>query len=263
MTAIKGLLNEIRFEMLKVIILEAFLDSILLFLALLLVLSIFGMGVMLPLLLSAVTLIIDVLVRTRKISLKYIEDQNPEIREMLRTAADNKDEEGLMAHALFAEVIEKMRNVSGGSFLDIKEAGIKLAAMFLLSGILISLAFFNVNIQKFENPLAGLTGTLEDGLNGLWGNGTDVAGVNITNMDKDLYGDARIARLGSEDLAVTIQQNLNRIDFNKVSDADPNQIQPDDYPVEVSAQASEAYTAGLEDINDRKTAAEYSQQVKR
>jgi len=260
MTAIKSLFNEIRFEMLKVIILEAFLDATILFLALLLLLSIFSIGALVPLLLALLFLAGDVAWRSRRISLAAIEEKNPSVREMLRTAADNKDEESLMAHALFAELIGKMRRVSSGSFLDLRRTGAKLAALFVLSSILVSLAFFNVNIQKFENPLAGIEGKFS-GLHGLF-SGAPVNGTNLSGMDDALYGEPRIAKLGQERLDVQIQQGLNAVDFSKVSAADPGSQELKDYPVDVKAEASGAYTAGLEDINDRKTAAEYSQRIK-
>ncbi|MBR9693176.1 hypothetical protein GOV07_04595, partial [Candidatus Woesearchaeota archaeon] len=218
-------------------------------------------GLAIPIVLSLGFLGGDIWHRLKKINLKYIEDQNPSMREMLRTAADNKDAESLMAHALFAEVIQKMKQVSSGTFLDFKEMGIKIGAMFALSMVLVSLAFFNVNIQKFENPLAGVGDSIGGFAGDMFGDGS-IPEANLDQADEGIYGDPSIARLGDEELDITLQQSLTRIDFNTVDDADPSSDYPDSYPVDVSAQASEAYTAGLEDINDRKTAAEYSQQVK-
>ncbi len=261
MAAINSLLNEIRFEMLKVIILNAFLDATVVFLVLLLLLSIFGIGVMLPLLVAVLFLAGDVWWRARQLSLKYIEDRNPEIREMLRTAADNKSEENLMAHALFADLIEKMREVSSGTFLDFKQIGFKVAAMFVLSLTLVSLAFFNVNIQKFENPLPGMKEKFDGYFGGLVGD-EGVEGIDLEGADDDIYGDPSIARLGDEDLDIKLEQSLNRIDFTTVDEADPSSDVPDSYPVDVSAQASEAYTGGLTNIKDRETAADYSQKIK-
>lgn len=258
MRPINALLDEITYEMLKVILLYAFLDATILFLILLLLLSIFGIGVVIPAIVSGLFLIGDVLVRRRKVNLTFVEEQNPEIREMLRTAADNKDAESLMAHALFAELIGKMRKVSSGTFLDLKKLISRIGVMFVLSLVVVSLAFFNVNIQKFENPLLGLQERIE-------GYYDSFTGVNTTTTELDeggLYGDPRIARLGDKQVDIQLQQSLNQIDFSSVKDADPSAQALDDYPTDVSAQASQAYTGGLEDINDRKTAAEYSQEIK-
>lgn len=260
MSAINALLQEVRFETLKIAVLFAFLDAALLFLASMLLASIFSMGVLIPLILSVLFFAYALWRYMRRISLKYIEDRNPEIREMLRTAADNKGQESLMAHALFSEVVQKMREVSSGSFLSMKKLGFKLTAVFALSMLLVGMAFFNVNIQKFEDPLANTRDRLGRYFSGLTG-GNESEQVQLGEAG-DIYGDPSIAQLGSDQLDITLQQSLNQLDFNSVSGADPSGAQLDDYPAEVDAQASEAYTGGLEDITDRKTAAEYSQQIK-
>ncbi len=261
MAAINALLNELRFETLKVAVLSAFLDATVLFLGLLLVLSIFSMGIVIPLIAAIAFFALDVWRQMRKVSFRYIEDRNPNVREMLRTAADNRDADSLMAHALFAELVGKMREVSGGTLLDFRKMLLRLGAIFVLSLVLVSLAFFNVNIQKFENPLAGVGDKLSSYWNGLIGN-PNATDSNVTLADSSLYGDPSMAQLGSQALDIKLQQNLNQIDFNTVSAADQQSGSLDSYPVNVSAQASAAYTGGLSDVNDRKTASEYSQQIK-
>ncbi len=260
MTAIGSLLEEVRYEMLKVVVLNAFLDSAVFFLAALLLLSVFGMGLLVPVILSLAFLGVDIARRWRRFSYRAVEERNPEIREMLRTAADNKEDDSLMAHALFTDVMERMRKVSSGSFLSLKGILAKVGVLFVLSVVVVGLAFFNVSIQKFENPLAGVG----DRIGSLFGGGGH---ANETAPDLqqagDIYGEPSIAKLGSEQVGITLQQSLNQVDFTNVQQADPASADGlKDYPAGVSAQASQAYTGGLEDINDRKTAAEYSQQIR-
>lgn len=261
MSAIKSMLAEVRYELLKVVILDSFLDATILFLALLLVLGIFGIGIMLCLLIALLFLFIDGAVRWRRLNLVYIEDRNPAIREMLRTAADNRDSESLMAQALFADLIRRMRNVSSGTFVSFRRLGAKVAILFVLSLALVGLAFFNVNIQKFENPFNGLRDRM-GGLGEFLGGATPE--TNVSDATDDIYGEPSIARLGNDQLDVQLQQSLNQIDFNKVGAAeDLSGEVPDSYPADVGAQASQAYAEGLEDITDRKTASDYSQRIKK
>jgi len=262
MAPIHGLFHEIRFEILKVVILNAFLDATILFLALLLILSIFSMSLIWPLLVALLFFSFSIWRYGRRLSLAYIEERNPTVREMLRTAADNKGEDTLMAHALFAELIEKIRTISSGTFLDFRRLFLKIGAVFVLSIILVSLAFFNINIQKFQNPLA----SIEDTIGGYWGNLLGNANMTRPNVTEggDIYGEPSLAKLGNTALGITLQQNLNQIDFNKVSQADQAGAAPDAYPADnASATASQAYTGGLQDVNDRKTAADYSQEIKK
>jgi hypothetical protein len=261
MAPIHGLFHEIRFELLKVVVLNSFLDAIILFLGLLLVLSIFSMSLIWPLLIALIFFIVQIRRYNTKFSLEYIEARNPTVREMLRTAADNKGADTLMAHALFAELIEKVRTISSGTFLNFRRLSLKLGTVFALSILLVSLAFFNVNIQQFENPLASLEGTMTN----YWQNIFGEANNTPTNVSEggDIYGEPSLAKLGNKAVDITLQQGLNQIDFNKVSAANQSGTAPDNYPVDVSAKASQAYTGGLQDVNDRKTAADYSQEIKK
>lgn len=261
MALINNLFREIRFELLKVIVLNSFLDATILFLALLLVLSVFSINIAWSLAAAIIFFCFRAWRYSKQLSLNYIEERNPTVHEMLRTAADNNGADTLMAHALFADVIERVRQISSGTFLDFKKLFLKIGAVFVLSAILISLAFFNINIQKFQDPLQGVENTLGNYWGGILGEPNNTK-VNITDAG-NIYGAPSIAKLGNQALNVTLQQSLSQIDFTKVSDAQQNQNTPPDYPTgNVSATASQAYTGGLQDVNDRKAAADYSQQIK-
>lgn len=256
--AITGLFDELRFEMFKVVILNSFLDAALVFLLSYLLLTIFSIGIIAPLIITGLFFVGSVLWHSRTLTLQYIEERNPEVSEMLRTAADNKESNSLMAQALFADVARRMRSISSGSFLRIGRLLSRLSLIFVLSLGIITLAFFNVNIQKFENPFSGLAEGLSDSL----GDGqADETDAPIDSVDE--LGDARMATLGDQQLEVTVQQSLNAIDFTSVEEAEENEDAGlETFPTDVAAQAGEAYTGGLQEITDRKTAADYSQEIK-
>ncbi|RME31552.1 hypothetical protein D6789_02355 [Candidatus Woesearchaeota archaeon] len=256
--AIKDLFNELRIEMFKVIILNAFLDAALVFLVSYLILTIFSITPLAPLIIASLFFVGATIWHSRTLTLRYIEERNPEVSEMLRTAADNKDSDTLMAHALFNDVARKMRGISSGSFLQVSRLLTRLSIIFILSLGIITLAFFNVNIQKFENPFLGIAERIGErfGETPETPETADVASV-------DELGEAHMATLGEEQLDVTIQQSLNAIDFTNVDEAEEtDETGLDTFPVDVAAQAGEAYTGGLQDITDRKTAADYSQEIK-
>ncbi len=256
MTSITELFNELRMEMFKVILLNSFLDAALVFLVSYLLLTIFSIGVLAPVVIAALFFCVAIVWHSRTLTLAYIEERNPEVSEMLRTAADNKESDTLMAHALFAEVAAKMRRVSSGSFLQLGRLLTRLAAIFLLSMGIITLAFFNVNIQKFENPFLGIADKVGSYLG-------KTEPLNTTTPGAvDTLGDPHMATLGDQQLALTVQQSLNTVDFTSVSEADETAAALETFPVTVSARASEAYAGGLQDITDRKAAADYSQEIK-
>lgn len=256
---IRNLLDEVRFELFKVIVLNAFLDATFIFLLAYLILTIFSIGWLIPLVIASLFFLGDVWFYSRRLSLRYIEERNPEVREMLRTAADNQDQQSLMAQSLFKEVAERMRQISSGSFLSVGKLATKLSAVFVLSIVLVGLAFFNVNIQKFESPL----GTLQDRLAGFGSYFGDHNESTPIDEVGDEFGEPRMAELGESVLDITVQQSLNAVDFSNVNEAeetDDGGLR--DFPAQVGAQAGAAYAGGLEEVTDRKTAADYSQEIK-
>lgn len=243
---IKAMLKEVKFEMFKIVFLSAFLDSSIFFLITYLLLSVFSIGMIFPLIASATYLGIRTYLDLKKVSLETVEKNNPEIREMLRTANDNQNADSFMAHALFNEVIKKMKKISSGTFISLKQITKKLAVIFIISSLLFTMAFFNINISKFENPFKDIN-------------------LNF-DFKKDKQNaaeeDIALVTLGSGDVDISLKQNLNQIDFNDVSQAQDTGLLRSEAQGEVNAQASKAYTNSLDDLTDRKTAAEYSQKIK-
>lgn len=260
MNQIRSLFAEVKYELMKILLMTVILEAAVVFLAVHLVLSIFTAPVWYSAVVAGAFAVIRFWRQSRKFDLRRIEDRNPELREMLRTANDNRNDDSLMAHALFHEVLEKMKRVSSGTFLDLGKVIQRVAAIFILSMILVSLAFFNINIAKFSNPLEEPLENFGKWIGGLGGGSTEQEVVNLG--DDSLYGEARMARLSEDVLNVQINPSLNQIDFSDVQDPDDLGGAIKDFPGEAEAVSDESYAGGLEDVADRKTAAEYSQQVK-
>jgi len=258
---ISSMFREVKFEMIKVLLLFVILESSILFLASRLIFSIFTM----PVWYSAAIAIVYFAVRfwfgLRAFDLKRIENRNPELREMLRTAHDNQSSDSLMAHALFSEVLAKVQRVSGGSILDLGRVLRRVFALFALSLILISIAFFNINISKFDNPLERPMAAVGKWFNDLTGNEAAADGA-VDLGDEGLYGDPKMAELSEDQLNLQVNPALNDIDFSTVKDPVLDQESLDQFPGEATAVRDASYTGGLDDATERKTAAEYSQQVK-
>ncbi len=221
MKPIKNMFNEVQYELVKIILLNVFLSTVILFLAADLVALVFNMPIWYVIVISFLYFVILMYHEVKKISITEVEKNNPNLHEILRTAKDNQNEDSLMAHALFFEVIEKMRKVSSGTFLDLKKILTKLGAIFALAIILISLTYFNVNIARFENPLEGPLSGLGAFLSGMTGEGDPNAGGNIAT-DGDIFGDPSMAKLGDDQLIATVNPSLDSPDFNNVDPSSPN-----------------------------------------
>lgn len=257
MKPINSMFAEVKYELLKVVLLNVFLETAVIFLATHLFLSIFSMPLYYSGLVAVLYFSIRFFRQSKQFNLKRIEERNPELKEMLRTANDTQEDDTLMAHALFAEVLQKMRKVSSGTFLSFDIILKRVGAIFILSIILVSLAFFNIDIAKFSNPLEKPLARAGEFIKGLTGQEVSAEGVDLA--DDGLYGDARSAQLSEDELNLKINPGLNQIDFSNLEDPDALGENIKDFPGEAQAVNDESYAAGLEDVADRKAAAEYAQ----
>ncbi|MDD9954257.1 MAG: hypothetical protein OXR66_08045 [Candidatus Woesearchaeota archaeon] len=216
MSTVRNMFNEVQYELVKLILLDVFLSTVIVFLIADLIALVFNMPLWYVIVLSVVYFGIVFYFETQKISWRQVEKDNPELQEIFRTARDNMDDDSLMAHALFHDVLTRMRHISSGSFLDFKQLMVRLGIIFALSIILISIAFFNVNIARFDNPLQKPISAL----GGLFGKGDagTIDGVAIGDADDDIFGDARLATLGADQLVATVNPSLNSPDFSQVDD---------------------------------------------
>lgn len=228
MDPIKRLFKELGAEVYKVIILESLLDAGICFFLLQLFFAFFDWSVIIPLVASLVFFGFGVSHRAKTFQLKAVEDKNPEIKEILRTARDNIHEENLLTLALFNELIEKMKNVSVGSLINQKKVMTKL-------GIVGVLAFMSIYFTT--------TGLWDINLDSLGDFGffrnrgpQQIPHIQLNETD-DIYGDIRVAKLGNEVLTIQIQPTLSDIDLSKVSEAEKRDLNMNSFPVDVGAQS--------------------------
>src|SRR3989338_3287403 len=227
MDPIKKLFKELGSEVYKVIILESLLNTGVFFFASMLILGFLKFNILAPLALSVIFFIASVSYGSKKFQLKVIEDKNPEVKVMLRTARDNINSENLLTLALFNELIEKMKNVSVGYIVDEKKVVTKLIVVGVLAFLSIwvttadlwniDLGFDNFNIFK-NRPLMAMPSI-------------------FLNETDSIYGDIRVAKLGNEMLTIQINPTLSDIDLTKVSDAEKRDLNLNNFPVDIGAQS--------------------------
>ncbi|MFB6115441.1 MAG: hypothetical protein ABEK04_04040, partial [Candidatus Nanohalobium sp.] len=111
----------------KVNVIQASLDAIGLFLVLNLVTFLFSIQLVSglgnpPILLgvSVVFFLGDLIYRVRNYRLEIYEEQNPELKEVLRTARDNLDKSDIASQALFDDLMERARSVTSESIIPSK-----------------------------------------------------------------------------------------------------------------------------------------------
>jgi hypothetical protein len=156
MNNIKKIFQEVNREILKVIVLNNFLDTVMFFFVFYFLISFINIdiiyAVMIPLFASLIYFIVSFFIKVRKAKIKDLEKANPEISEILRTAHDNIDSDSVMSKALFHEVEEKMRKVSTGGMLDSKKVMTRVMSAIFIVFVTIFLSTVTVDIKKIDIP---------------------------------------------------------------------------------------------------------------
>ena len=152
------------------------------------------------------------------ISLVTIEEKVPELKEELRTAADNLDVRTELEDILDKDVLKNMKKVKISYFMDMKKTGKKIGAAFVLSMIIIVLGFLNVefidvelditkinrmpnifdDIQRMQEKF-GIEQSGTDAENFKQGEGeaSDKIGAAFTGPES-IFGDMSLAELGED-----------------------------------------------------------------
>lgn len=261
MPSLKELFREVQNEMLKVVLINAFLDSLMVFFIIYFVVSFFNIKFLYMLLIPGIITLIffvsSMLIRVKKLRLKTMEDANPQVKEMLRTAHDNMNENNIMMLALFEELKGKMKTVSSGNLLESKVIITRIISAVVIVFLTISVSAFNVNLKKIDIPFDKLRFMIPNGKDAnSEGNITDL----VFNETDVLYGDASIAKLGNEQINLNVNPTMSDIDFNKVGDAEDQKLREGTVPQEIGV-SPDAFN-NQQVLEEAAQAANYSQKIK-
>ncbi len=137
---VEKLLKRLRREFIKVNLIQAALDSIIVFLSLNLVLFLLNVTLINETMhyrvLSGFTFIFllsDWVHRSRKYQLEIYEEENPQLQEILRTARDNLDNQNIVSQAMFDDLMDRARSVTSESIIPSTEIIKKILVVGLLS----------------------------------------------------------------------------------------------------------------------------------
>ena len=137
---VEKLLKRLRREFIKVNLIQAALDSIIVFLTANLALFLLNVTVVSSALhirlLAAGTfifLIADWIYRSRKYRLEIYEEENPQLKEILRTARDNLDNQNVVSQAMFDDLMQRARSVTSESIIPSTEIIKKITIIGVLS----------------------------------------------------------------------------------------------------------------------------------
>lgn len=231
---------ELRYEVWKVSFLNAFLSGALAFFICNILFTIIKVSVLYSLIPAIIVFGFSLYRGLRRYTLRRIEEGNPEVAEILRTAHDNSSKDDLMVHALFIELLEKMETVSAGVFIDGQKTTMKLAVIALLAFTPLLITAY-VPSLTLDNPLVNLP------LPRVLGTQAPLAPILPITEDgeRDISGEKDVLRLGDEELDITTAAG-GGFDFGKPQDATEKQFKYNDYPIDIVAEQTDAGSGGVE-----------------
>ncbi|MBU1974811.1 MAG: hypothetical protein KKG59_00230 [Nanoarchaeota archaeon] len=260
MRKIEKLFLELKLEVLKIAIFRAFLNSIIFFLILNLVFSFLDVAYYYGLVLGITFFIINAYLFYIQTTLKQIEDANPEVREMLRTAKDTLSDDNIMIRALHSEIVEKAKKIYSGNMLNYKNLMNRLIVMGVLVIATIFAATLRVNVNEIELPFDGI------GIRGRFTSYGLDAPVDLEGDlldDDNIYGEARIAKLGNDVIDLNLNPSMSELDLNKLKDEQGVTLGRMSYPVDVGTPKGSELSLSKKPVDSELVNAFYMKKIAR
>ncbi|PIN80619.1 hypothetical protein COV16_00535, partial [Candidatus Woesearchaeota archaeon CG10_big_fil_rev_8_21_14_0_10_34_8] len=194
MKQIIQLFKELEFEIIKVNFLNSIVNSVIVFFAVQLVMSLFDLSMLIAIGFAGFFLIFNFMSNVKKMKIQIFEENNPEIADMLSTAKDNIGVDNVMVEALFIDVLQKTRKISSGTLFSVKQFMLKMSTLFVLSILMVLISPIHISVVGDDAILPHIPffGTRNGGIS--------VEGEILTDdlsEDDSIYGESKIAKLGN------------------------------------------------------------------
>jgi len=249
-------LLELRTVMLGIGLFNSGIDSMVILLFSLLGLALFG----LPWEIALIPFCAYFFIHTRKmlkvLGYSDVESRVPQLREALRTAADNLGGDNEVVRSLHDEVLQKMRLIQTSAFIGFGKVTRQLLVISLLCFAVITVSALDIKFVDGTDILgkAGLWaggGFLTDGdgkETSLWGKlGRRYEGpgqrmeVNLID-ERDLYGNATVIELGTDELNLELNPGGTGVKIGEVKPPESRQFSDQPTTSDISATSDSTYS---------------------
>ncbi len=238
-------LKETRTSLLKIRLFEQALNTILVFLAVYLVASLFRKG-LLPPIIAGIGYLAFVIYKERRVkTAKAVESKYKELRETLSTAAEYANVDNRVVNELKYDVLKNLRKVEESSFLNERRVYAKSVAAVTLCFVILLLS--PVSISLFHRAFPNLLPSLSSNNNEISGSGFRLLNEKNRNdvpigpvaSDADIFGAPTFAKLGTEELRVVLKPAGTELSTSNVKPPEELQFN-EQYPEEVVSVAAES-----------------------
>lgn len=261
MALISNLIKEMRIEIFKNIVLLTFLKAVVAFFIFDIVKSFIDLSYIFSYLFAALYFIVSLFVQIRRINVKIFERHNPEIDEMLSTAADNISKNNLVVQGLFEELLERVKKVSSGTIVAPSTIFLLVISIPILAIVSFEANPVRVDAISQDKIIENLEKITF--VKNLFNSRSAEEGEIIEDdlLDEDIYGDRQVAVLGDEE--INIKMNLGfETDLTKPREEDEEQMMFTDYPDAENVELLYDTAVLKENIEESDLARKYNEQIR-
>jgi len=226
----------------NIIIFNALIIAMILFLVSYMILMIIKVNVLYSLLLPFVYLLVYLFFKLREKKYPKVEHKFPQLNERIRTAVDNIYAENPVVDELRREVSANIRGVDYASFFKERKTSLKVLLIILLCFGIIFLAKYDVEFSlDFERAFGFIQGG-EGNETGIVG---DIISATTGGPDEDIFGEEALAELGEDELTVAINKVGYEINMDDVKDPDLEEFEESLFPPDVGLENAEVYNKDI------------------
>jgi hypothetical protein len=242
-TAVK----EVKGTLTKLMLFELILNAVIVFLALFLVSSIFGLAFYFAAAAAALYLTITFRNRLRTNKIRMVEKKYTRLNEKLRTAAEFSTTENKVVDELHTEVLYDLRKVQESAFISEKKLYGKTGAIVALCFLIILLSPITLGILDFSFSLPQ-SGPPDPDLDISDGTGASSnvklafgnEGEGLVKVSDSIYGEPSMAQLGNQEVNVRIKPAGSEMNLRTIQEAEEREF-GESYPVDVQAVSAGSY----------------------
>lgn len=241
----KKVLNEINFSLNRFVIFQELLTSILIFLGFYIFFSFIRFDFIDPAyaaIPAGIYLGVELFYRIKRDKLMLVESKFAFLNEKLRTASDNLHADNEIVESLQDEIVNDLKKVDAGAFLDLKHTSLKIGAILALCFLIIFLNTFhlrglNINVDDLIRDSNNVILTKGEGPADM-----SAGGMSDVPADEDIFGMENVAKLGDEELNLgvkTLGYEVNVRDVKEAEKRDYDEMFPTGDVMATSASAYE------------------------
>ena len=232
-------LRELKRAVLEVVFCICWLDCLIVFMLSILVLKLISLDWYWAFIPAVIYAVLHSFSRLRKASdFGYIEEKVPELKERIRTVADNLGQENnFVLQELNEEVLDGMHLIRTSYFFSFSRLTRELLVLTIISFLITGVSAYGVKFIDFHGVIKDV-GDLRL-FNGEYDINEELLQYE-ENLSEDIYGDKSIAELGNELLNLQINPSMSDVDISKVREPEERKFRSS-VPVEISAQTDSSF----------------------